>query len=135
MKPAPFSKMRTRKEIYTLFSRIILASVYLSFFIVQFFFNFDSQGGPVSNVKSFTTQAAIPIKSKLDNWEGKNHRIAPFRLNKRFQPAASTSFAGFESALPKHETPAPIAVYHSPRLAKVVLLLQSLRAPPATNLP
>jgi len=126
--------MRTGKEIYTLFSRMLLASVYLAFFVVQFFFNFDSQGLHASNYKLFAAQATNPVKAKVDSWESKTHRFASFRLNKRFQPATSASITGFETSLPKYEVTGPVVFYHSPRLTNVVLLLQSLRAPPVTNL-
>ena len=115
-----------------LLAKILIGQVYLVFFAVQLFFNFDSQG--ISLHKHQSSNSNHSKAAKFDSWEGKSHHPSVFRLNKRFQPVSTPELISFDMALAREFSSKPECHYVSPSVSETATLHRSLRAPPIGDL-
>ncbi len=126
--------MLFKKQAYFLFKGILVAGLYVAFFFVQLFFNFDLSSSQKQNAQTYVSQNEKgqqsdqhTIKINKTNSVKKN-----IRLNKRFQPSGSLDF-NFPAVNPivKYCTPISIDFNYQEAILNTVTLSASLRGPPA----
>lgn len=76
---------------------ILTGVLYISFFVVQLFFNYSSFSRQATDAPASTYLHAIPLQgqkneAKITNKNASKKNTSNIRLNKRFQPASLPSF-------------------------------------------
>lgn len=122
-----------KKNILFIFSRFYLLLLYIPFFIVQGFFNFDTQGS--HNTKTFNTSISVRSKTQQGvsyfNTNKSPDKKAGIRLNKRFQPKNAPILISPSFELAVYFIKANLFdTYTDPLFSPAHFLTKKLRGPP-----
>jgi hypothetical protein len=79
-----------RQNISLLYNKVFALFLYIAFFGVQLFFNFDTGKGPVTTIQyySYSSQNSSAL-SHIKQTNKNNRKQITVRLNKRFQPEST----------------------------------------------
>jgi hypothetical protein len=117
-----------KKKAFNIFSVFLLGSVYITFFVVQICFNFETP--------DHSKLAYSPV-SKIDLAKNAMHstHYARFRLNKRFQPKSIQVCNYIKTDPPiRYVTTKRILSYPSKIYPAFALFIHSFRGPPTIPL-
>ncbi len=122
-------KLKANKSL----SLILQSAVYLAFFSVQFFYNFDGQGH--SKVIPGVVSASVSSSKanvSLEKSKGNSTQKVNFRLNKRFQPKQLAESISLDTAAPYQYLVSPkLGLFCSQYLPSNIHNSHTLRGPPS----
>ena len=115
-----------------IFSVTLLSLVYIAFFAVQFFFNFDFPAGSgFASVNPFASSSVLQYQPGITKAAGHSSKKISFRLNKRFQPQSLPACDVVITEAPERYicSVAPLC-YHKVFITACILINRTLRGPP-----
>jgi len=121
---------KTKQNISASLFKMPVLALYVSFFIVQLFFNFDISNH--SNNSYYPNNAQSQAFSGIHKINTGKETRQTIRLNKRFQPQAMLVYNAVTIKAPVHYFIANTYSHYSNRLIpSIITSAQSLRGPPS----
>lgn len=123
----------TKSIITKLLKLSLISGIYLSFFVVQLFFNFDFSSSPKKNSLWLSYHNSISLKKGITYFQNSTISVkANIRLNKRFEPnSIPDCIAPVIEIIIFYNMPEKLGIYREQSLLSSIKLSELLRGPPS----